>query len=252
MATWLRFQIDGAARGRRRTVIIGKGTKIWAELHQVSAIAAYANPPEWCEMRTRQAHLRPNDLFVDVGANVGLYSLFAFDCGANVIAFEPDEESRARLQENADLNDARTIEIRSEAVADKSGEMHFTQGRGLMNQLVLHEAVPSSVCVPPITLDEVIGERVVAGLKVDVEGAERLVLEGATRALRSQRIKLIQLEWNQYSEPLLGEDRTPVADLLRQYGYQLFRPTDDGGRIPVRSAEYGADVFAYPERSASR
>src|SRR5687767_6092548 len=103
MGTWLSFQINGAVRGRRRTVTIGERTKIWAELHQVSAFAAYANPPEWCEMRTWQAHLRPNDLFIDVGANVGLYSLFAFDCEANVIAFEPDEESRARLRENAAL-----------------------------------------------------------------------------------------------------------------------------------------------------
>jgi FkbM family methyltransferase len=196
--------------------------------------------------------LRPNDLFIDVGANVGLYSLFAFDCEANVIAFEPDEESRARLRENAALNNAVTIEIRSEAVADRPGEMHFTQGLGLMNQLVLREPGFSTVCVRVITLDEVIGARVVAGLKVDVEGAERLVLEGATRALSSHRIKLIQLEWNPYSEKLLGEDRTPVAELLRLHGYRLFRPTQDGGRIPVRPMEYGSDVFAYPERPVSR
>ena len=252
MATWFSFQINGFVRGRRRLVTIGERTKVWAELHQGSAAAAYANPPEWSEMRTWRAHLRPNDLFIDVGANVGIYSLFAFDCEANVIAFEPDEGSRARLRENAALNKADSIEIRSEAVADRSGEMHFTQGLGLMNQLVLREPDSTAVGVPVITLDEVIGERVVAGLKVDVEGAERLVLEGATRALSSHRIKLIQLEWNPFSEQLLGEDRTPVADLLRQHGYQLFRPNEDGGRIPVRSMEYGADVFAYPEESVFR
>ena len=252
MATWFSFQVNGALRKKRRIVTIGERTKIWAELHQVSAVAAYANPPEWCEMRTWHAHLRPHDLFVDVGANVGLYSLFAFDCEAEIIAFEPDQGARARLQENAVLNNARTIEIRSEAVADRSGEMHFTQGLGLMNQLVLHESVGSTVSVPVFTLDEVIGERVVAGLKVDVEGAERLVLEGAARALSTHRIKLIQLEWNDYSDKLLGEDRTPVADLLRDHGYRLFRPTSDGERAAVDPSKYGADVFAYPEPPASR
>lgn len=252
MATWLSFQMNGALRGRRRIVTIGERTKIWAELHQVSGIAAYANPPEWCEMRTWQAHLRPNDLFIDIGANVGLYSLFALDCGASVIAFEPDDEARARLRENAALNNAIAIDIRSEAVADRSGQMQFTQGRGLMNQLVLGDGDASGVSVRAITLDEVIGARVVAGIKVDVEGAERLVLEGATAALSSHRIRLIQLEWNSYSEQLLGEDRTPVADLLRQHGYRLFRPTEDGGQTPVRADEYGADVFAYPDGPASQ
>jgi FkbM family methyltransferase len=250
MGTWLSFQLNGAVRGRRRMVTIGDRTQIWAELHQGSASAAYANPPEWCEMRTWKAHLRPNDLFIDVGANVGLYSLFAIDCEANVVAFEPDEQARARLRENAALNNAITIQIRSEAVADRSGEMHFTQGRGLMNQLVLREPDSSTVGVRVITLDEVIGARVVAGLKVDVEGAERLVLEGATRALSSHRIKLIQLEWNPYCEKLLGEDRTPVADLLRLHGYRLFRPTEDGGRLAVQPMDYGSDVFACPEEPA--
>jgi len=97
------------------------------------------------------------------------------------------------------------------------------------------------------TLDELIGDRFVAGVKIDVEGAESLVLGGASRALADRRIRLLQLEWNDCSLALLGEYRTTVAEALSSFGYQLYRPTDDGGLVAVGTPGFGPDVFAMPE-----
>ncbi|HET9444492.1 MAG TPA: FkbM family methyltransferase, partial [Acidimicrobiales bacterium] len=97
------------------------------------------------------------------------------------------------------------------------------------------------------TLDAVLGDRVAAGVKVDVEGAEALVLAGATRALSERRIKVLQLEWNECSADLLGQDRAPVAELLRGHGYRLYRPDRTGALVAVSDAGYGPDVFALPQ-----
>jgi hypothetical protein len=94
------------------------------------------------------------------------------------------------------------------------------------------------------TLDDVIGDRPVRGVKIDVEGAERLVLDGARETLASGAVTVFQLEWNRLSERLLGEDRVPVVTLLESYGYGFFRPDADGRLRPVDARPFGPDVFA--------
>jgi hypothetical protein len=74
------------------------------------------------------------------------------------------------------------------------------------------------------TLDNILGNRFAVGVKIDVEGAERLVLDGARRALEQRRIGVLQIEWNARSRSVLGEDRGPVAAILAGYGYQFARP----------------------------
>ena len=86
-------------------------------------------------------------------------------------------------------------------------------------------------------------------MKIDVEGAERLVLEGASRALADLRIDLLQIEWNHCSLDLLGEDRKPVAELLRKCGYELCRPDASGALVPevdLSATLLTRDMFARP------
>ncbi len=67
------------------------------------------------------------------------------------------------------------------------------------------------------------------GVKVDVEGAERLVLEGAEKALAEKRIALMQIEWSAAEvQTTLGERRDRVGALLTAAGYELHRPDSDG------------------------
>jgi len=210
-------------------------TDSWA-----SKAVAYANPPD-PEMHLWAQSLKPGDVFVDVGANAGAYALWAIDHGAKVIAVEPDPTALKRLRANLDLNgyDAEIVEA---AMLDSSGTAHLSQGLDTCNHLD-----EEGLEVAASTLDIVLGGRHAAGVKIDVEGFERVVLEGATRALSEQRISLLQLEWNDLSRTALGESRAPIVDLLRSHGYGIFRP--DGG--PVATESYGSDVFARPLRSTS-
>ncbi len=194
-------------------------------------------------MAVWQERLAPGDLFLDVGANVGTYTVFAASLGASVIAFEPAHDTAALLRENMALNGYHDVEVVEAAVGAAEGAVHFTAGLDSVNRVDAHGGTSVSM----VTLDSVMGDRTVAGMKVDVEGFEIDVLRGATRALADRRIALMQLEWNDTSWEAVGTDRAPVAELLDSFGYTLFRPDETGRLVPTRDAAGIADVFAAPE-----
>ena len=150
-----------------------------------------------------------------------------------------------------ELNEfASRVTVICAAAGATPGTARMTDSLRAGNHLILEDG-SGDVDVRVETIDEIAGTRQVAGMKVDVEGAERLVLQGAERALRERRIALLQLEWNRRSWHLLGEDRTPVANLLRSYGYGLFYPDQTGSLHPVLEPDWhhGArDVFCGSDR----
>ncbi|WKU07117.1 FkbM family methyltransferase [Micromonospora sp. HUAS LYJ1] len=217
-----RFQVRGRL-GLQTSTAVGECGRMWAHLHCAAASkVVYANPPDWNEMQAWRRVLTPGDLFVDVGSNVGAYALWAGDLGAEVIAIEPSPDAAQRLRDNVDLNDF-PITVLQCGLADRPGRMTLSTGEDCTNHLLLGpEAVGDVIEVD--TLDRILGDRFAAGVKIDVEGAERLVLDGGLRALEDQRIGVLQVEWNARSFGVLGEDRGPVAAILGKYGYQLVRP----------------------------
>jgi FkbM family methyltransferase len=242
LARAIAFQVRGRG-GRRTLVTIGRRMRMWAVLHHTaSSKVAYANPPDWAEMQAWAKLLGEGDLFVDVGANVGTYSLWAADLGAEVIAVEPGEKAGELLRENIALNPQARIEHVPCALAAEPGFMAFTEGLDATAHLLPDSSDGRRVQVR--TLDEVLAGRTAAGVKIDVEGAERLVLEGASSCLEQGLVKVLQLEWNSLSTKLLGEDREPVATILQHYGYRLFRPDADGVLQPISDLAHGPDVFA--------
>ena len=240
-------EIRARMTGRPVKTRLGEHSRIYAYLHRGGSWRAVrANPPDWAEMQAWRRHLGPGGLFVDVGAHAGIYAVWALESGASVVAVEPTSEMVAQIRENLALNhyDADVLEM---ALAAAPGRMRVAGADLLRRHLVLGEspsASPEGVEVEVGTLDALLGERVARGVKIDVEGAERLVLEGAEHALSQGRIELLQIEWNECSMALLGEDRRPVAALLARHGYALYRPDDTGSLVPVADPEPGPDVFA--------
>ncbi|HYA67900.1 MAG TPA: FkbM family methyltransferase [Acidimicrobiales bacterium] len=230
---------------------VGAHSHMYAHLHfSATSEVVYANPPS-TELLVWSQHLKPGDWFIDVGASVGVYSIFAIEQGANVTAFEPNPRAAAFFRENMKLNQYAP-EFREVALSDREGSMEMTFDLDVANHLIFeHDERSSDVrSVRTTTLDRVIGERHVAGVKLDTEGSERVVLEGGTRALREKRIALLQLEWNYASMKVLRETREPLALMLAAAGYRLVRPNAEGELVrPVETFEFGADVFAVLEPS---
>jgi FkbM family methyltransferase len=256
-----RCELRARATGKPVTVAIGDHSRIAAHLHAGGSWrAVLANPPDWNEMQAWRAHLHRDDLFVDVGAHAGVYTLWALDLGCAVVAVEPIAELVAQLRANLALN-GYPADVRQLALAAEPGTMtmsgpdllrrHLSIGSGDAATDNGSSAAASATekgaeVVNVSTLDTVLGDRVAAGVKIDVEGAERLVLEGGSLALTEKRIGLLQLEWNDCSQSLLGETRDPVRVLLRDAGYELLRPDVNGALQPTDGAGYGADLFARP------
>jgi FkbM family methyltransferase len=236
-----RFQIRGRVLHARTQARLGSHSRIWAELHRTAASkAVYANPPDYPEMLVWAAALKPGSLFVDIGANVGTYTIWAGDLGAKVIAAEPAADAYELLCENVALN-GYAVETIPAAIGATSGTARFTVGRDCVNRLDAAGQVEVNV----LTVDELLDGRVACGMKIDVEGYEIEVLRGAQEALAHGNVRLIQIEWNRSSETTVSSDRKPIADLLAQFGYGLYRP-DGRGRLVAagRYPPYGTDVFA--------
>ncbi len=170
--------------------------------------------------------LRPGDLFVDVGANVGTYSLLAASAGAEVIAFEPGEALPA-LHDNIRLNALQQrIEVHEAAVAATDGAVRFTTGRDTMNKI--DESGDASV--PSVRLDSVLASRTPMLIKVDVEGRESDVLRGAPRALESVMGLILE---NGIDTPRLTRDLRGRG--LRPFKYDPFsralQPLENGNSV---------------------
>ena len=244
----LRFLARGLV-GRTTIVPLGHSSRVVADARETNSPKAVVNAiPDRPEMLVWMKRLGKGDLFVDVGANVGLYSIVAAEAGADVIAIEADRGTAERLRENLRLN-GYGAEIVEKAVSDRSGSGRLTTGLDSYNHLVLDDSPGLSIATT--TLDEVIGKRTVAGMKIDVQGAEMLVLQGARTLLQEQRIRCLQMEWNGLSTELLGEPRSMIANLLQGFGYVMHRAEESGDLRPAHDdiAEGRRDMFALPRPS---
>lgn len=159
----------------------------------------YAGLCEFEEMGFVLHFLRADDLFVDVGANAGAYTILAGGAiGARGIAFEPAPSTYARLVENVRLNalEAR-VHCDNRAVGARPGRIAFTTDRDTTNRvLVAEERYPSSAEVEVTTLDEALDGAAPSLLKIDVEGYEPAVLEGARETLRKPELRAAIVELN--------------------------------------------------------
>lgn len=241
LARAVAFQVSSRL-GRTTTARLGDSAVLRVPPHVKSASkVVYANPPDYHEMMAWRQIIRSGDLFLDVGANVGTYSLWAADLGANVLAFEPHPDSAANLRLNVELNQLPII-VYEVALGESAGKLRLTRGLDSMNHMDFSDS-PDSVQVDVLTLDSVIGGQGDFLMKIDVEGAEELVLRGGSVALASRQIRAMQLEWNSLSVSLLGSDRRSLANLLASHGYHFSRPDVNGNLRACDPRVDGSDIF---------
>jgi FkbM family methyltransferase len=188
--------------------------------------------------------LSPGDIFVDGGANVGLFSIAAarrVGASGKVIAFEPGRAVRLRLMKNLALNDLAQIEVMPFALWSSAGEAPFRifdeSAAGLNHLGPSPEESGGVELVTLTTLDSVLSSSDKTRLtliKLDLEGAEHAALQGSAGTLREAEPDLIVEVEPTHLERMGSSDRE-VASLLRTHRYELFKPTLDGhGEISLR------------------
>jgi FkbM family methyltransferase len=184
------------------------------------------------ETRLVERWLRPGDTFVDVGANIGWFTLLAariVGTHGKVIAFEPSPPLHAHLQHNIELNDLEHVRAQRCAVGAAPGRAVLrgirerNQGTG---SIVRGDNLSEGIEVDVVTLDGFLadtGTHRVRMLKIDVEGAEGLVLQGAADLLKSQRCDCLIIEVVDSYLRATGGSSTLLCGQLRAFGYRLFR-----------------------------
>jgi FkbM family methyltransferase len=168
------------SRHGRRVRILPGGLSLSLNMGIPYEAAVWLGLEERTELEALDRLLKPGDVFVDCGANIGLWSLVAAPLvGYNgaVIAFEPNPVTAGRLREHA--SQAQVIEVHEAALADRAGEVKLDPG---LWHNVARVSSHGSVAVPATTIDEQL-TRPPTGIKLDVEGHELAVLQGASRAL---------------------------------------------------------------------
>lgn len=155
----------------------------------------YLGLHEFMSMMLTVHFLREGDLFLDVGANVGTYTVLASGVSrATTWAFEPDASAVHDLSRNVEVNKlGDRVEIHAVALGPTDGEVSFTHGEGALNRVASAEDRDVHL-VPQRTLDSMMEGRAPAKIKLDVEGYEEQVLQGATKTLANPELKVVSLE----------------------------------------------------------
>jgi FkbM family methyltransferase len=174
---------------------------------------------EPAQVRVAARMIRAGDTVIDVGANVGFYTLlFARLVGptGTVHAFEPIHGDA--LEANVALNGYRNVVVHRTAVGAVEGSLTMTNPRAGDSTGSWQRSGDQGRQVRQVALDRYAGKRV-GFLKVDVEGMEAEVLAGLSDALAARRIEVLMVEM---AGDLLDEP-APVTEPLREAGYTLRR-----------------------------
>jgi FkbM family methyltransferase len=176
---------------------------------------------------------------MDVGANVGMYSLLAARVvgpTGKVYAFEPVPDTFARLQEHITMNGLTHVVPISIALSDSNGTVKISVARNGRSSLFLH-TTSDFIEVPMETLDSFIashGIEEVHAIKVDVEGSEMHVVRGMRQLLSRSDKPLLMFEINPSTLAAAGTTAEELFNAIVSYGYagHVIRK---GQIIPVES-----------------
>lgn len=159
----------------------------------------YAGLHEFHDMAFALHLLRKDDLFVDVGANIGSYTVLAASVGAQSIAIEPIKNAFHHLMRNIHLNDiSASVDARQIGISSSTGTLKFTNGLDTVNHVVNgQQQTQSSTCEVQVEpLDKVVAGLKPVLIKIDVEGFEKEVIDGAKNALSEKSLLAVIMELN--------------------------------------------------------
>jgi len=229
-----RLRLAGKLPNLATPIVDFRHTHIVADLHTPLGLQLYRYGLTDTDFDLLASLVWPGSVVIDCGANVGLFTIAACGGGAGTVyAVEPANSTRLALQRNLDVARLSNVVVLPYALGDESGIVEFTvmpgdgglssfapaePGDGITEQVEvrrLDDVVPSE-CWPRVSV-----------VKIDVEGAEALLLDGATELLNSSHPALL-IEMEDEHLVRQGSSVQSVRARLLELGYQQ-RP---GAHLP--------------------
>lgn len=209
-------------------------------------------------------YLKTNGIFVDVGAHVGQYTLWAADrlrrlqpgIAPCVVAFEPNPGIFRSLQRNVRLNGMEAyVHLCSLAVSDRPGIVPFFPGTATQSggsALALHTQsshfaqAGEAINVQSVTLDAFFQQHVpvapISMIKLDIEGAELLALQGAAQTLAAHRPVLILEAYAGFMQSF-GYTYQQLRDFLRALHYTIYHINADATLVAETTGDIAEAQF---------
>lgn len=173
-----------------------------------------------------------NNTFIDVGGHIGTTSIPYAKLFKNVIAFEPNKKSYNFFVENIKNNNINNITLYNKGVFNKNTNCKVIQHEGGNSGCFYikecNENDENSIEV--VKLDDIISDNyIIDFLKIDTEGSELYVLEGAINIITKYK-PLIQIETNVCSNKYFGYDKEKIFEFMYKNNYKIF-DTDDNNPL---------------------
>jgi FkbM family methyltransferase len=209
-----------------------------------------------------QRVLSPGATFIDVGANAGLFSMFAsrrVGPGGRVFAFEPSEREYRRLLDHVEVNRLSNVTAVHQAIGGQAGSVSLrvasfpNAGHNTIGGSFAYPGVETAQIeqVDVVTLDQFVRDIRLArvdAIKMDIEGSEHAALSGSREVLdRFRPAMIVELE----ARALSGQGATPggIIDLLGAAQYAVYRigPAAELIRLAPGEALPEGNVVALPD-----
>jgi FkbM family methyltransferase len=213
------------------------GAVLRLDLDDYTQRCIYYDAFEADELNLMLGLLRPGDVMIDVGANVGIFTLAAARAVGEsgvVHAFEPVTANYDRLMENVELNGFRNVRLNRAAAGDVAGattlgidpDMERSSGRTMSGYYTVG-LTGRQASAPMVRLDDCVAvspsEQPVRMVKMDVEGFEPRALAGMRTLLDRQHVDVLLLEVSVYNLVRHGFTIADVVRPLESAGYRLYR-----------------------------
>lgn len=207
-------------------------------------------------MKCLKKYLNKGDVFIDIGANVGCYSLIASKIvteTGKVYAFEPVNSIYNCLKKNVELNNLKNIVLEKKAIYNKRGvkDLYISLSDNMGMSSISTPVSNYIEKVNTITLDEFIRNNKVNKvdfIKIDIEGAELYALQGMTNTI-IQNKPVIIVELNEWILKETGIDMKDIIKLMQKLGYSMKAINKDGIIIDKHqlsdNSDYNNRAFIY-------
>lgn len=201
--------------------------------------------------------LKPDQVFIDGGANFGIYTVAASKIvgdNGSVLSFEPSIESFPILERNVKINQFDNVILFKSALSSEEGTSRLYHIDNAPNSYSLNSDSRSDTTSEEVkteTLDGILNHhkiKQVDFIKLDVEGAEEEVLKGANSLLRKSKPKVLFEMGSRNSSNAAG-DTQGAWNYLKQLGYCFFMIQSDGELFKLTSAPPAGNILAIAEHA---
>jgi FkbM family methyltransferase len=167
--------------------------------------------------------IKKGDVVIDVGANIGYYTLLFASLGKKIVAIEPDPYTFSLLKKNVQVNNYGNIELIEGAATDYAGEcrLYLSNTNKSNNSIYDPRNNNRTISVPAVKLDDKVKGRV-DFIKIDVEGAEFKVILGALNILKSNNRLKILSEFYPKGIKMNGMNPEEYLSVLESSGFKFY------------------------------